>query len=131
MMLKKTADRLTRREREIMNAIFALSNRASAEDIRSRMSGPPSYSTVRVTLSRLERKGHVKHQLDGVRYIYSATTSPSAARKTAVQQLLNTFFAGSMKQMMSALVREGSWSVNDLDALTAEIEEARKERSRS
>jgi predicted transcriptional regulator len=105
-----------------------MANRASAEDIRRRMIGPPSYSSVRVTLSRLEKKGYVKHQFDGVRYMYSATISPTAAKKTAVQQLLRTFFSGSMMQMMTALVREGSWSADDLDALKGEIEQARKER---
>ena len=81
-MPKQNADRLTRREREIMNAIFELANRASAEEIRGRMIGPPSYSSVRVTLTRLEKKGCVKHQHDGVRYIYSATISPAAANST-------------------------------------------------
>ena len=127
-MPKQNNDRLTRREREIMNAIFELANRASAEEIRGRMIGPPSYSSVRVTLTRLENKGCVKHQYDGVRYIYSATISPAAAKRTALQQFLRTFFGGSMKEMMTALVREGSWSVSDLDALKAEIERACKER---
>jgi len=58
--LQNNAERLTRREREIMNAIFALGNRASAEEIRSRMVNPPSYSSVRVMLTRLEKKGYVK-----------------------------------------------------------------------
>ena len=130
-MPKQIADRLTRREREIMNAIFELANRASVEDIRTRMTGAPSYSTVRVTLTRLEKKGYVKHQYDGVRYIYSATISPAAAKKTALQQFLRTFFGGSMMQMMTALVREGSWSVAELNTLKAEIEQARKERKQS
>jgi BlaI family transcriptional regulator, penicillinase repressor len=130
-MPKQIADRLTRREREIMNAIFELTNRASVEDIRTRMTGPPSYSTVRVTLTRLEKKGYVKHQYDGVRYIYSATISPAAAKKTALQQFLRTFFGGSMMQMMTALVREGTWSVDELNALKSEIEQARKERKQS
>ena len=86
--LKKHAERLTRREREIMNAVFALGNRASAEGIRSRMINPPSYSSVRVMLTRLEKKGYLKHQEDGLRYIYSATTSPAVARWNALQQYL-------------------------------------------
>jgi len=114
-----------------MNAIFELANRASVEAIRTRMTGPPSYSTVRVILTRLEKKGYVKHQYDGVRYIYSATISPAAAKKTALQQFLRTFFGGSMMQMMTALVREGSWSVEELNALKGEVEQARKERKQS
>jgi len=129
--LKKHAERLTRREREIMNAIFALGNRASAEDIRLRMISPPSYSSVRVMLTRLEKKGYVKHQEDGLRYIYSATISAAAAKRSALQQFLQTFFDGSLRQMMTALVREGSWNDDDLEALRSEIERVRKERKES
>ena len=130
-MPKQSAERLTRREREIMNAIFALANRASAEEIRARMTSPPSYSSVRVMLARLEKKGYVKHQEDGLRYIYSATISPAAAKRTALQQYLQTFFGGSLRQMMTALVREGSCSDDDLEALRSEIERVRKERKQS
>ena len=111
-----------------MNAVFGLGNRASAEDIRARMTSPPSYSSVRVMLARLEKKGYVKHQEDGIRYIYSATTSPAVAKRNALQQYLRTFFGGSLRQMMTALVREGSWTDDDLDELRSEIERARKER---
>jgi len=128
---RKTHERLTRREREIMNAIFGLGNRASAEDIRTRMSSPPSYSSVRVMLARLEKKGYVKHKEDGLRYIYSATISPAAAKRNALQQYLHTFFGGSLRQMMTALVREESWSDQDLNELRWEIERVRKERKNS
>ena len=131
LMPKHHAERLTRREREIMNAIFALDNRASAEDIRTRMINPPTYSSVRVMLTRLEKKGYVKHQEDGLRYIYSATISPAAAKRSALQQYLQTFFGGSLRQMMTALVRESSWSDDDLEALRSEIERVRKERKQS
>jgi predicted transcriptional regulator len=125
-MPKPATERLTRREREIMNAVFALDNRASAEDVRAKLTHPPSDSSVRVMLARLERKGFLRHQQDGLRYIYSATTSPAVAKRTALQQYLHTFFGGSLRQMMTALVREGSWDDEDLDALKAEIERARK-----
>jgi predicted transcriptional regulator len=119
---------LTRREREIMNALFALGNRASAEAIRARLTEPPSDSSVRVMLGRLEKKGYVKHQQDGLRYLYSATISPAAAKRTARQQVVQTFFGGSVKQMMTSLVAEGSWSDDDLEGLKAEIDRVRKER---
>src|SRR5215472_17420959 len=109
------SERLTRREREIMNAIFALGNRASAEDIRSRMPSPPGYSSVRVMLARLEKKGFLKHQEDGQRYMYSATISPTTAKRAALRQYLHTFFEGSLAQMMTALVREGSWKDDELE----------------
>jgi BlaI family penicillinase repressor len=119
---------LTRREREIMNAVFALENRASAEAIRARLTNPPSDSSVRVMLARLEKKGYLKHQQDGLRYLYSATTSPAVAKRTALQQYVQTFFGGSLRKMMTALVAEGSWSDDDLEGLRAEIDRVRKER---
>ena len=121
---------LTRREREIVNALFALGNRASAEEIRARLTNPPGDSSVRVMLARLEKKGYLKHQQDGLRYIYSATTSPAVAKKSALQQYLQTFFGGSLTKMMTALVADGSWSDEDLDTLKAEIDRVRKERRR-
>jgi predicted transcriptional regulator len=121
-------EHLTRREREIMNALFALDNRASAEQIRARLVNPPSDSSVRVMLARLEKKGLLKHEQDGLRYLYSATISPAAAKRTALQQYVHTFFGGSLKQMATALVTEASWTDDDLAVLRAEIDRVRKER---
>jgi len=127
-MPKTIHERLTRREREIMNAIFALQNRASAEEIRARLASPPGDSSVRVMLTRLEKKGLLKHQQDGLRYIYSATISPAVARKSALQQYVQSFFGGSLRQMMTALVAEAPWTDDELDALKAEIDRVRKEK---
>jgi predicted transcriptional regulator len=121
-------EKLSRREREIMEAVFALANRASAEDIRARMTDPPSYSAVRAMLVRLEAKGYLRHTEDGLRYIYSATTSPASVRKAALQQHLRVFFGGSLGQMMTALLNHESWTDEELDALQAEIDRVRKER---
>src|SRR6186997_1120806 len=119
---------LTRREREIVNVLFALDNRATAEAIRARLTDPPSDSSVRVMLARLEKKGYLKHQQEGLRYVYSATTSPGVAKRSALQQLVQTFFGGSLKQMMTSLVAEGTWSDDDLAALRTEIDRVRRER---
>jgi BlaI family transcriptional regulator, penicillinase repressor len=129
-MAKRITQHLTRREREIVHAIFALNNRASAEEIRARLSDPPSDSSVRVMLTRLENKGVVRHEEEGVRFIYSATTSPASAKRTALQQIVQTFFGGSFVEMAAALVREGSWSDDEIESLRAEIERLRKERKR-
>ncbi len=126
----KAHERLTRREREIMNAIFALDNRASADDIRARLINPPGDSAVRVMLARLEKKGLLRHETDGVRYMYSATISRSAAKRTALQQYLHTFFGGSLRKMMTALVAEERWTDEELDALKAEIDRIHRERKR-
>jgi predicted transcriptional regulator len=127
---KTIAEPLTRREREIMNAVFALGNRGSAEEIRQRLMNPPGDSAVRVMLARLEKKGCLKHQQDGLRYIYSATISPAVAKRTALQQYLQTFFDGSLRQMMMALVADASWTDDELDALKVEIDRVRRERNK-
>jgi predicted transcriptional regulator len=121
---------LTRREREIMDAVFALGNRASAEQIRARLTNPPTDSAVRAMLARLERKGSLKHQYDGPRFMYSASVSPTAAKRNAVKRLAQTFFGGSLPQMMTELVADESWTEAELDAMQAEIERARRERKK-
>jgi predicted transcriptional regulator len=121
-------EKLSRREREIMNVVFALENRASAEDVRARLTHPPSYSAVRAMLVRLEAKGYLRHTEDGLRYIYSATTSPASARRAALQQCVRVFFGGSPGQMATSLLTQESWTDEELDALQSEIERVRKER---
>jgi BlaI family transcriptional regulator, penicillinase repressor len=130
VMAKTVRDILSRREREIMNAIFALGNRATAEEIRARLVDAPTGSSVRVMLARLEKKGSLRHSLEGVRYVYSATESPDKAKKTALQRHLQTFFGGSLAQMVVSLVRQGSWTEQELEELAAEIQRAKKERGR-
>jgi predicted transcriptional regulator len=128
-MPKHVTERLTRREREIMNAIFALGNRASAEEIRLRLIDPPADASVRVMLTRLEKKGFLKHQQEGLRYVYSATISQAVAKRNALRQFVQTFFGGSLRQMMTSLVSEASWTDEDLEALRLEIERVREERN--
>jgi predicted transcriptional regulator len=123
-------EKLTRREREIMNAIFALGDRASAEDIQARLSDPPSYSAVRAMLARLERKGYVRHREEGLRYIYLPTTSRASARRAALQQLVRVFFDGSPQQTATALLSQDAWTDEELDALRQEIDRVRAERRR-
>jgi predicted transcriptional regulator len=127
-MANASRDVLPRREREIMNALFALGNRATAEEIRARLADPPTGSSVRVMLARLEKKGCLRHAVDGVRYVYSATESPDKAKKTALQRYVQTFFGGSLSQMVVTLVRQGSWTEQELEELSAEIERAQKEK---
>ena len=121
-------DRLTRREREIMDAVFALGNRASAEAIRARLTDPPSYSAVRTMLTRLEEKGHLRHQTDGTRYVYSATASPTTAKRAALRRYLGVFFEGSRRGLVTSLLRDEDWTDDELDALQTEIDRARRQR---
>lgn len=119
-------DRLPRREREILDALFALGEEASVEDVRDRLSDPPSYSAVRAMLARLEAKGQVRHREEGLRYVYSPTKPRGVAQRKALQQLVRVFFEGSSRNAVTALLKQDEWSDEELDALTAEIEKARK-----
>ena len=129
-LVPSQAKHLTRREREIVNVVFALGNRATAEETRIHLTDPPSRSAVRVMLTRLERKGVLRHRAEGLRHIYSATTSPQAAKRAALHEYLRIFFGGSLRQMMTAFVADSSFTREDLDAIKAEIDRVRKERNR-
>lgn len=120
--------KLSRREREILDVLFALGDEASAEDIREKLSDPPSYSAVRAMLAKLEAKGAVRHREKGLRYVYSPTTPRRTARKSALRKLVDVFFDGSKTNVVSALLTDEKWSDDELDELTREIERARKER---
>jgi predicted transcriptional regulator len=119
---------LSRREREIMNIIFAR-GRATATEVLETMAEPPSYSAVRATLRVLEQKGHVKHQHDGARYVYLPTSSREKVRLSALDQLLTTFFDGSAANVVATLIerQKGKLSDDELDRLEGLIAEARKE----
>lgn len=120
---------LSRREREILDVIFAIGGEASAEEIREKLSDPPSYSAVRAMLAKLEAKGAVKHKEKGLRYVYSPTMPRKTARKSALRRLVDVFFEGSKEQVVTALLDEEKWSEDELDALARQIAERRKERS--
>lgn len=119
-------EKLSRREREIMDVLFALGNEATAEEIRERLTDPPSYSAVRAMLAKLEIKAAVRHREKGLRYVYSPTTPRSTARRSAIRKLVHTFFDGSPGQAMTALLNDEKWSKDELDQLAKEIEEARR-----
>jgi predicted transcriptional regulator len=126
------ADRkLPRREREIMDVLFQLGTEASAEEIRERLTDPPSYSAVRAMLAKLEAKGAVRHREKGLRYVYTPTVPRTAARRSALKRMVQVFFDGSAGQAMTALLNEEKWSEEELDRLADEVERARKERKRS
>ena len=123
--------KLTRREREIMDALFALGDRATAEDIRGQLLEPPSYSAVRAMLVKLETKGFVRHREEGLRYVYTPTKSRASAQRNALQKIVRVFFGGSPGQTVTALLKQETWTDDELDVLRAEIEKVRKDRRRS
>src|SRR6185503_18866163 len=128
-MAKKLAPHnLSRRERQILDVLYA-SGRATAADVQQAMPSAPSYSAVRTLLRILEDKGHVRHEQDGARYVYIPTVERDRAKKPALRHMLNTFFEGSVTQAIAALLDEDSkrLSDEDWDRLQTMIDRARKE----
>jgi predicted transcriptional regulator len=119
---------LTRREREIMEILHRL-RRATAHEVQENLAEPPSYSAVRALLRLLEERGHIKHVEEGQRYVYSPVAAPSEARRSALSQVVRTFFGGSVEQAVAALVDSSrpKLSQEELDRIAQVIERARKE----
>ena len=121
---------LSRRERQIMDALHELGDEAPAEDIRQKLPNPPSYSAVRAMLAKLEVKGAIRHKEEGLRYVYSPTVRKSAARRSAVERLVRVFFGGSPGEAVNALLEAEKWDAAELDEMSKRIEELKKERGR-
>jgi len=92
---------LSRRERQIMDILYQR-GKASASDVREAMESAPSYSAVRAMLRVLEEKGHVRHQAEGLKYVYVPVVAREKAKRSAVKHLLDTFFKDSPDQVVAA-----------------------------
>jgi BlaI family penicillinase repressor len=123
-------DNLSRRERQIMDIIFTL-GRASGPEIQERLPDQPSYSGVRTILRVLERKGHIRHIEEGMRYVYLPVITREKATKSAIERLVSTFFDGSVKAAAAAFLDPSTskLSKDDLKELERLIRQARKEKT--
>jgi BlaI family penicillinase repressor len=123
-------DNLSRRERQIMDIIFTL-GRASGPEIQERLPDQPSYSGVRTILRVLERKGHIRHIEEGMRYVYQPVITREKATKSAIERLVSTFFDGSVKAAAAAFLDPSTskLSKDDLKELERLIRQARKEKT--
>src|SRR5437763_12031143 len=97
---------LSRRERQIMDILFAL-GRATGPEIQDRLPGQPSYSAVRTILRVLERKGHIRHVEEGLRYVYLPAVPRDADTRSAVERLVSTFYGGSAEDGGAAMQGPG------------------------
>jgi BlaI family transcriptional regulator, penicillinase repressor len=124
----RTHQVLTKRERQIMDALYKL-GKATANEILEALPGAPSYSTVRTQLRTLETKGHVRHEEHGLRYVYIPTVSRHSARKSALKHLVDTFFDGSNAKVVAALLGgEGSRLTDeDLERIADLVDNARRD----
>lgn len=119
---------LTRRERQIMDVLYRR-GRASAAEVMDDLPGEPNSSTVRTQLRVLETKGHVRHEAQGLRYVYMPAVPRHAARKSALKHVVETFFDGSAEKAVAALLGgEGSrLSDDELDRIAGLIAKAKKD----
>ena len=122
---------LSRRERQIMDIIFRR-GRATAAEVMQELPGNPSYSTVRTQLRVLEEKGHVRHQEEGLKYVYLPVMARHTARKSALRHLIETFFEGSAEKAVAALLGgEGSkLSEDELNRIAELVDRTRKDGGR-
>lgn len=116
------------RERQILDILYRLGE-ASVAQVREQIPEPPTYSSVRGMLALLERKGLVKHRQEQLRYLYSPSTARSKAGLSALRHMVKTFFDGSTKKAMAALLElpDSELSRRDIETLRQHIERARKE----
>ena len=103
--------------------------KSSAAEVREAMPDAPSYSAVRAMLRILEEKGHVRHQAEGLKYVYLPTVAREKAKRSAVKHLLDTFFDDSPEQIVAALLDVSSTRLTreELDRMAEMIEQAKKE----
>jgi predicted transcriptional regulator len=101
----------------------------TAAEIKSEMQDAPSYSAVRAMLRILEEKGHLKHHADGPRYVFTPVVSRPAAQKSALRQMIRTFFDGSPTQAVAALLDMSARNLSDkeLDELSKLVDQAKGE----
>jgi len=118
---------LSRREREMIEILHRLGE-ATASEIQQEIPNPPSYSAVRATLRILEDKGHIVHKQDGKKFVYAPAVAKDDAAKSALDQLLSTFFGGSLEGVVRTFLsrEESNIGAEELDRLTELIEEAKK-----
>ena len=128
MKRKPTPHTLSRRERQIMDILYQL-ERATVGEVLSKLPDKPHYSTVRAQLRVLEEKGHVRHEEQGLRYVYLPCVSREVARRSALRHLVETFFEGSTEKAVAALLggEVSRISSDELDRLAVLIAREKNE----
>ena len=124
---KSREPQLAKRERQVMDIIYR-AGQATAAEVQAAMPDPPTYSTVRALLRVLEEKGHLRHALQGLRYVFIPTVPAEKSRRSALAALVRTFFANSPEQVVATLLETSTkLTPEQFDRLAALIERAREE----
>jgi BlaI family transcriptional regulator, penicillinase repressor len=128
----KIEGELSRRERQIMDVLFAR-GRATGQEIQEGLADKPNYSSVRTILRVLERKGYVRHVEEGLRYVYEPTIAREAASRSALQRIIRTFFDGSAKEAVAALLDPAAFhlSEDELGELARMVDRAQNSKAKT
>jgi predicted transcriptional regulator len=123
----KAERNLSRRERQIMDVIYAKES-ATAAEVHAALPDPPGTTAVRTLLRILEMKGHLTHMQDGPRYVYRAVRSRERVGRSSLQRVLDTFFGGSLERAVAAHLSDSAaeLSPEELKRLSQLIQQARK-----
>lgn len=126
-MKRNPLSELAVREREIMEVIYAR-GQATVAEVLEGLGDPPTYSTVRAMLGKLEKKGYVKHEEQGAKYVYVPTVPRKKASMSALERTVQTFFDGSATKAVAALLDldSGDLSDEEIDRMAELVEQARK-----
>lgn len=111
-MSKAQDNTLARRERQVMEILYRL-GKASAQDILDAMPDPPSYSAVRALLSTMVEKDLLRHSRESRRYVYQPVVSEKRAKRSALRQLLSTFFDGRPENLVASLLDPADQQLSD------------------
>ena len=111
-MSKLFPKNLSRRERQIMDIVYQR-ERCTAQEITDALPDPPTYSAVRGLLRVLVEKGHLRHEKQGARYVYIPTQSRPVAAQSALRQVLQTFFGGSLENAVASLLADADTRLSD------------------
>jgi predicted transcriptional regulator len=119
---------LSRRERQIMDAVFALGE-ASVKNVVERIPSPPTAMAVRRMMHILEEKGHLRRKESGREVIYAPRQTKDKAGRRALERVLTTFFGGSLEEALAAHFhsRKDRVSADERERLVALIEQAQQE----
>jgi BlaI family transcriptional regulator, penicillinase repressor len=128
-MTRTPHDPLSRRERQVMNIIYA-KGQATAVEIHEALADPPTFSATRAVIRTLEEKRHIRHEEQGLRYIYLPVVPAEKARRSALSNVVTTFFQGSPSRLMATLLDGSTAKVTDDELLELEalIRKARQEK---
>src|SRR5215203_4724419 len=124
-------DPLSRRERQVMNILYAR-GQATAAEIHEVLPDPPTFSATRAIIRTLEDKGHIRHAEQGLRYIYAPVVPAEKAKRSALAHVVSTFFGGSPSQLMATLLEGSTAQVTEaeLGRLEEMIRRAKQEKKK-